>query len=120
MTRFHLGSATEAEIEDRRHTTLKYLAHIVMPENSELSPKLVEYMRAVRDYPDMKATRRDEVLGVRGGAGVRPRKKLKALQLMGERLVSPGGHGNNYTELYLTDRGLKLLSQLETEWKESV
>ena len=43
------------------------------------------------------------------------RKKLcgEPLKLIEARLVSPGGRGNAYTQLYLTERGERFLHQID-------
>ena len=98
------GQATDVEIEQRRRETLAYLRPVEEPKEMDVSPEELRYLQAIREYPDMRVIKRDEMLGVRGGSGGRMRKKLRGepFKLIEESLVSPGGRGHAYTQLYLT------------------
>ena len=100
------GQASDPETEQCRRETLKYLHHVEEPEELDVSPEEIQYMQAIK---------RDEMLDVRGGSGGRMRKKLcgEPLKLIEARLVSPGGRGNAYTQLYLTERGERFLHQID-------
>ena len=88
---------TESEIEERRRRTLAYLRHVEEPQDIELTPDELRYMRAIRVYPDMRAIKRDGVLGVRGGAGGRTRKKLDSepFKLLRSLLLQPAWIGSS-------------------------
>lgn len=105
------GQVSDAEIEECRRETLEYLLRVEGPEGLDVTPEEIIYMQAIRDHPEMGAVERDEMLDVRRGSGGRMRKKLcgEPLKLIEQRLVSPGGRGNNYTQLYLTERGERFL-----------
>ena len=86
------GQASDAEVERCRRETLAYLLRVEEPEELQVSLEEIRYMQAIRDHPEMRAIKRDEMLGVRGGSGGQTRKKLCAepLKLIEQRLVSPG------------------------------
>ena len=115
------GQATDAEIEQRRRETLAYLLPVDEPEDLGLEPKHMQYMQAIRDLAEMRATERDKHLfgpSGPGGIGKRLRVKLKEHKLIREDWVSPGGKGQAYVQLYLTERGQRVLNELETRWKQ--
>ena len=116
------GQATDVEIDQRRRETLAYLRPVEEPEDLGLEPRHMEYMQAIRDLPEMPATKRDKHLfgpSGPGGMGKRLRVKLKGNNLIREDWVSPkGGKGRAYVQLYLTEKGQRVLEQLETRWKQ--
>ena len=116
--------ATESEIKQRRRETLAYLRHVEEPEDIELDEEHIRYLKAVRDYPDMRAGDRDELLGYDrlklGGKQTKIRKrlgkgndKIQGLNLIREEMINPPGRGNGYTKLVMTENGLRFLQQLE-------
>ncbi len=115
------GQATDAEIEKRRRETLAYLRH-EEPEDIKLDDEYIRYLMAVRDYSEMRAGDRDELLGYdrHGGKQSNIRKclgkgndKIQGINLIREELINPPGRGNGYTKLIMTEKGLRFLDRLE-------
>ncbi len=118
--------ATEPEIDARRQETLAYLRHVSVeePEEIQLDDEHIRYLKAVRDYPDMRAIDRDRFLGYKsvGYRQVMLRKRLGkgdelknvvGLGFIRAEQVNPPGRGHGYTQLVITEKGLRFLEQIE-------
>lgn len=112
--------ASESEIQERRQETLAYLRHVEEPQEIELDDEHIRYLKAVRDYPDMRAIDRDRFLGYKsvGYRQVMLRKRLGkgdelknvvGLGFIRAEQVNPPGRGHGYTQLVITEKGLRFL-----------